>query len=129
MHGGECQATTVPCLATSRSAHHVPASTEAMQTSLLVYLGYDIEHAEETKAWHHNNWVPCNVMFLSTAKAAASSLLRYKHEQVEIPDGTAAWDGMTAKHQNSTLQRRRIMKNRFVVTMMAEGRNSDVFTG
>ena len=68
-----------------------------------------------------------NFLFLSTTGAASSFLLRYEPKQGEIPHGKAHWDGMIAKCQNSTRQRRRILKNQLVSMVMTEGQDPDVF--
>ena len=99
----------------------------AVQMSILWSMSDDIENASEIKAWHHNNWMLYNFLFLSTTGAAASFLLRYKPKTGEIPNGKAAWDGMIAKYQNSTRQRRRIMKNQLVSMEMSEGQDPDSF--
>ena len=81
-------------------------------------MGSDIEGAGETEAWHQNNWMLFKFLSLSTTGAAASFLLLYKPKSGEIPNGKAAWDGMIAKYQNSTRQRRRILKNQLVSLVM-----------
>ena len=68
-----------------------------------------------------------NFLLLSTTGAAVSFLLRYKPKSGEIPNGKAAWDGMIAKYQNSTRQRRRILKNPLVSMVMSDGQDPDVF--
>ena len=66
-------------------------------------------------------------LLLSTTGAAASFLLRYKPKSGEIPNGKAAWDGMIAKYQNFTRQRRRIPKNQLVSMQTSDGQDPDVF--
>ena len=51
---------------------------------------------------------------LGTTGAAAIFLLRCKPKSGDIPNGQAAWDVMIAKYQNSTRQRRRVLKNQLV---------------
>ena len=123
---GEHQGSTPTSSATARSSELVPA-TAAVPTSLLWSMGSDIVNAEEIKASHQNNWMLFNFLFLSTTGAVASFLLRYKLKSGEIPNGKAAWIGMTAKYQYSTRERRRVLKNQFVSMVMSDGQDPDVF--
>ena len=68
-----------------------------------------------------------NFLLLSTTGAAVSFLLRYKPKSGEIPNGKAAWDGMIAKYQTSTRQRRRVLKKQLVSIVMSDGQDPDVF--
>ena len=89
----EHQGSTPTSSATARSSQQVPA-TAAVPTSILWSIGSDIVNPEEIKAWHQNNWVLFNFLFLSTTGAAANFLLRYRPNSGEIPNGKAAWDGI-----------------------------------
>ena len=66
-------------------------------------------------------------LFLSTSGAAASFLLQFRPKPVELANGKADWDGMVRKHQNSTSQRRRILKQQLTHMVMTDGQDPDVF--
>ena len=82
---GEHQGSTPNSSATARSSQQVPATT-AVLTSILWSMGSDIANAKKMKAWHQNNRMLLNFLFLSTTGAAASFLLRYKPKSGEIPN-------------------------------------------
>ena len=90
--------------------------------------GDNISNLENVKNWHRDNRLLFGFLFLSTSGAAASFLLQFKRKRGELANGKAAWDGMVAKYQNSTRQRRRMLKQQLNQMAMTNGQEPDIFT-
>ena len=96
------------------TAHLPPSSsgyfTLPAATSVLWATDDNTSNLEDIQHWHRDNRRLFDFLILSTSGAAASVLLQFKPERGELAIGKAAWDDMVRKYQNSTSQRRRILK-------------------
>ena len=113
------------------TAHLLPSSlgcfTLPAATSVLRVTDDIISNLEAYKHWHRDNRLPFDFLFLSTLGAAASFLLHFKPKRGELAKGKAAWDSIVRKYQNSTSQRRRILKQKLTHMVMTNGQDPDVF--
>ena len=113
------------------TAHLPPSSsgysTLPAATSVLWATDDNISNLEDIKHRHRDNRLLLDFLFLSTSGAAASFLLQFKPKRGELANGKAAWDGMVKKYQNSTRQRRRILKQQLSHMVMTDGQDPDVF--
>ena len=109
------------------TVHLLPSSlgysTLPAATSVLWATDDNISNLEDIKHWHRDNRLLFDFLFLSTSGAAASFLLQFKPKRGELANGKAAWDGMARKYQNSTRQRRCILKQQLTHTVMADGQD------
>ena len=111
---------------------HVPPSSSGYSTlpaatSILWATDDNISNLENIKHWHRDNRLLFDFPSLSTSGAAASFLLQFKPTRSELANGKAAWDGMVGKNQNSTRQRRRILKQQLSHMVMTDGQDPGVF--
>ena len=102
-------------------------STLPAATSGLWATDDNISNLEDIKNWHRDNRLLFDFLFLSISGAAASFLLQFKPKRGELAKGKAAWDGMVRKYQNSTRQRRRILKQQLSHMVMTDGQDPEVF--
>ena len=102
-------------------------STLPDATSALWATDDNISNLEDIKNWHRDNRLLFAFLFLSTSGAAASFLLQFKPKRGELANGKAAWDGMVRKHQNSTCQRRRVLKQQLTHMVMTDRQDPDIF--
>ena len=113
------------------TAHLPPSSsgysTLPAATSVVWATDDNISNLEDIKHWHRDNRLLFDFLFLSTSGAAASFLRQLKPKRGELAHGKAAWDGMVRKYQNSTRQRRRILKQQLSRMVMTDGQDPDVF--
>ena len=100
-------------------------STLPAATSVLWATDDNTSNLEDIKNWHCDNRLLFDFLFLSTSGAAASFLLQFKPKRGELANGKAAWDDMVTKYQNSTRQRRRILKQVLTQMVMMEGQDPD----
>ena len=70
----------------------------------------NISNLEDIENWHRDNRPLFDFLLLRPSGAVASVFLQFKPNRGELANGKAAWDGMVTKYQNSTRQRRRILK-------------------
>ena len=123
-----------PASSTTHGADTMPASSSAasslpVATSASVLWSTDdsISNLDDIQNWHRDSRLIYDFLFLSTSGAAASFLLKSKPKQGELANGKAAWDGLVEKYQNSTRQRRRILKTQLMQMVMSEGQDPDIF--
>ena len=113
------------------TAHLPPSSsgysTLPAATLVLWATDDDISDLEDIKHWHCDNLPLFGFLFLSTSGGATSFFLQFKPKRGELANGKAAWDGMARKYQNSTRQRRRILKQQLSHMVMTDGQDPDVF--
>ena len=102
-------------------------STLPTATSVLWATDGNISDLEDFKHWHRDHRLLFDFSFLSTSGAAASFLLQSKPKRGELANGKAAWDDMVRKYQDSTRQRRRILKQQLTHMVMTDGQDPDVF--
>ena len=102
-------------------------STLPAATSVLWATDYNISNLEDIPNWHCDNRLLFDSLFLSTSGAAASFLLQFKPKREKLSNENAAWDGMVTKHQNSTGQRRRTLKQELTQMVLTEGQGPDIF--
>ena len=114
------------------TAHLPPSSsgysTLPAATSVLWATDDNISNLEDIKHWHRDDRLLFDFLFLSASGAAASFFLQFKPKRGELANGKAAWDSMVRKYQNSTPQRRRILKQQLSHMVMTDGQDPDVFT-
>jgi len=68
-----------------------------------------------------------NILYLTTTGPANSYMLRFEPQGSDLPDGKKAWDGLIAKYQNSSKQRRRILMRQLDNLTMSQGEDPDLF--
>ncbi|CAM9795394.1 unnamed protein product, partial [Sphacelaria rigidula] len=81
----------------------------------------------EIQNWDRYNEQLFNVLYLSTTGSAASYLLCFQPKDSEKANGKIAWEGLVAKYQNLSTQRRRSLIRQLDTMTMSPGQDPDVF--
>ncbi|CAM9554146.1 unnamed protein product, partial [Sphacelaria rigidula] len=77
--------------------------------------------------WDRYNEQSFNVLYLSITGSAASYLSRFQPKGSEKPNVKSAWEGLVAKYQNSSKQRRRLLMRQLDTMTISPGQDPDVF--
>ncbi|CAN0079010.1 unnamed protein product, partial [Ectocarpus sp. 12 AP-2014] len=106
-----------------------PSSTGVISVpaSIMWNMRKNVSNSEEIQDWLTSNENLYHFLFLSTTGSAASYLLQFTPEEGMLPDGIAAWKGLTAKYKNSTRQRKILLQKELTYRVMPAGQDPDVF--